>query len=409
VGFPGHQEADREIDARRRLLLAAGAGLLAGCAARIAPREGVPRDFQRLYGELEKLMADFDASLSREPARRREIVLGGEVLAANAHRGEELLSEQAFRGSLVYMESLKALGAGGVTIQAAYPLLAEGYPRSAEYWAFYRRLAQAARGRNLKLHIKNGPLFTEREFTKVAPDYSQLTPERNFEARTRIAQRAAAELAPDWLTIGNEPSSEMHILKFAIPAERYTRFVNDTLRGMQRGRTLVGAGSGNWDSLDYIRRFSNETALDYIDLHIYPLAGPRDNYLQRALEMARIARAAGKRVLVGEAWLYKAAPRELGANPTAASVFARDVYSFWAPLDVRFLGLLHRFAQTQQAEYLSPFWTKYLFSYVDFDAAPARASARELLELGDRAAVKQIVAGKVSESGEAYRRIARRD
>jgi hypothetical protein len=115
-------------------------------------------------------MADFDASLSREPARRREIVLGGEVLAANAHRGEELLSEQGFRGSLVYM-------------------------RSAEYWAFYRRLAQAARGRDLKLHIKNGPLFTEREFTKVAPDYSQLTPERYFEARTRIAQRARAARA----------------------------------------------------------------------------------------------------------------------------------------------------------------------------------------------------------------------
>lgn len=395
------------MNRRRRQLLAACAGLFAGCAAPAV--EGVPRRFHGLYAELAKLLEDFDASLRREPARRREVMLGGEVLAANAHRGEDLLTEQGFRGSVVYVDSLKALGAGGVTVQAAYPLLADDHPRSAEYWAFYRRLAQAVRSRGLKLHLKNGPLFTEREFTKFTPDYSRLTPERYFDARTRIAQRAAQELAPDWLTIGNEPSSEMHILKFTISAERYTRFVNDTLRGMKRARTLVGAGSGNWDSLDYVRRFSNETALDYIDLHIYPLASTRDNFLRRAVEMAGVARAAGKRVVVGEAWLYKAAPRELGANPTAASVFARDVYSFWAPLDVRFLELLHRFGQTQQAEYVSPFWTKYLFSYLDFDAAPARASARELLQLGDQAAVRQIVAGKVSESGKAYRRIARRD
>jgi hypothetical protein len=396
----------------RRQLLAACAALLGGCAGAASDRDAesrqVPRRFQTLYQELSALLEDFDRFLSSQPVRRRETVFGGEVLAANAHRGEDLLSKQAFEGSLVYVERLKALGAGGVTIQAAYPLLADDYPRSADYWAFYQRLARAIRERGLKLHIKNGPLFTEKEFTKFAPDYSKLTPERYFEARTRIAQRAAVELAPDYLTIGNEPSSEMHILKFQISADRYTRFVNDTLKDMKRAGTLVGAGSGNWDALDYIRKFSHETALDYIDAHIYPLASPQDNFLRRAVEMAGIARAARKRVVVGEAWLYKAAPRELRSNPTAASVFARDVYSFWAPLDARFLELLHRLGQTQQIEYISPFWTKYLFAYVDFDDAPAFASAQQLLALGDQAAVKQIVAGKVSASGEAYRRIARR-
>jgi len=40
-------------------------------------------------------------------------------------------------------------------------------------------------------------------------------------------------------------------------------------------------------------------------------------------------------------------------------------------------------------------------------SASALASAQQLLQLGDQAAVKQIVAGKVSDSGGAYRRIAR--
>jgi hypothetical protein len=395
------------MNRRRRQFLAACAGLAAGCSTQ--GQEGpVPRRFRELYGELSRLLDEFDRPLAAEPARRRDVLFGGEILAANGHRGPELLTEQAFQGSLLYVERLKALGARGVTIQASYPLLGDDYPRSAEYWAFYQRLARAIRERGLKLHVKNGPLFTEKEFTRVAPDYSKLTSERYFEARSRIARRAVAEFAPDYLTIANEPSTEMHILKFNISAERYARFVNDTLDGLKRGGTLLGAGSGTWDTLDYIRLFSRQTAVDYIDLHIYPLASPNANFLRRAVEMAQLAHAAGKRVIVGEAWLYKAAPRELRGNPTASSVFARDVYSFWAPLDARFLEILHRFGTTQGVDYISPFWTKYLFSYVDFAEAPSLASAGELLALGDRAAVKQIVAGQFSACGDAYRRIARR-
>jgi hypothetical protein len=395
------------MNRRRRQFLAAGAALAVGCATQ--GQEGpVPRRYRDLYAELSRLLDEFERLLGTEPLRRRDVLFGGEVLAANAHRGPDLLTEQAFQGSLLYLERLKALGARGVTIQAAYPLLADDHPRSAEYWAFYQRLARAIRERGLKLHVKNGPLFTEKEFTKVAPDYSKLTSERYFEARSRIARRAVAEFAPDYLTIANEPSSEMHILKFSISPERYARFVNDTLAGLKRGATLIGAGSGTWDTLDYIGLFSRQTAVDYIDLHIYPLAGPNANFLRRGLEMIQLAHAAGKRVVIGEAWLYKAAPRELRGNPAASSVFARDVYSFWAPLDGRFLEVLHRLGATQGIDYISPFWTKYLFSYVDFADAPSAASAGELLALGDRAAVKQIVAGQYSACGDAYRRIARR-
>jgi hypothetical protein len=397
-------------DPSRRRLLAACAAMLAGGGGRAveaaAQRGAVPRRYQNLYEELSALLEGFSRFLDSRPVRQRAVLFGGEVLAANGHRGEVLLTEQAFQGSLVYVEALRALGAGGVTIQAAYPLLAEDHPRSTEYWAFYTRLARAIRQRGLRLLVKSGPLFTEAEFTRLAPDYAGLSPERYFAARTRIAHRLAAELEPDWLTIGNEPSSESRILKTPITAERYARFVNDTLEGMKRGRTRVGAGSGSWDSIDYIRRFAHDTALDFIDLHVYPLASPRDNFLRRAVEMAEVAREGRKPLIVGEAWLYKAAPGELRDNPGAPGVFARDLYSFWAPLDSRFLELLRRFGQTEQAEYVSPFWTKYLFSYVDFEQAPAAASPQQLLALGDQAAVKQIVAGKISPSGETYRRLA---
>jgi hypothetical protein len=395
---------------RRELLLALfclGASSLPGYAAEGDKAGRVPRSFRQAYEELQAELEAFERYLRSRPARRRDVVFGGEVLPANSHRGEDLLNERAHRGSVLFIERLKALGAGGVSIQGAYPLLSEDYPRSNEYWAFYRRLAQAVRERGLKLHVKSGPLFTEKEFTKVRTDYSKLTPDRYFGARAQIAQRIAEEISPDYLTIANEPSSEMHILKFAITSQRYTRFVNDTLKAMRRSRTLVGAGSGNWDAPDYIRAFANETSLDYIDIHIYPVANPYQNYLQRAVEMATVARAARKRVIIGEAWLYKASRGELRGNPTAASVFGRDVYGFWAPLDVKFLEILQRLGQTEQIEYISPFWTKYLFAYVDFEQAPAFANPRQLLALGDQAAVKPLIAGNASESGEAYRRIVR--
>ena len=403
----------------RRLWLALGASLVTLFVVARAPRAhtlggegdapGVPRRFRGLYHELSEVLDRFDSFLETRPARRRGgVVFGGEILPANAHRGEGLLDDRgAFPGSLIFIDHLKELGAGGVSLSMAYPILTDDYPRSAEYWAFYKRLAREIRSRGLKVHVKSGPLFTEKEFTSVRTDYSKVTVESYFRDRMRMDQRIAEEIRPDYLSIGNEPTSEMQILKIKITSDRYRQFIADTLRGMKRSGVLVGAGSGNWDNTDYIKRFANDTDLDFIDIHIYPLASSGEDYLRRAVEMAKIARAGRKRIIIGEAWLYKASPRELKANPTAVSVFARDVYSFWAPLDSRFLEMLAKMAQAEEIEYVSPFWTKYLFGYVEFGKAGLFPSAKQMTALADKHMVEQLLAGKYSATGEAYRRIAR--
>src|SRR6185503_3259574 len=193
-----------------------------------------------------------------------------------------------------------------------YPLLDPSFPRAEEYWAYDVRLAGEVRRRGLKLLAKNGPVFTEPEISPVAPDYSRLKWEEYFAARARLARRVATDVAPDYLSIGNEPSTEMIVLrKSGLTEDRFVRYVQDALRGMPRGRTLVGAGAGTWDRPTFVARLARETSLDYVDLHVYPMAGPAADYIARASELAQLARQQKKRVIVGETWLYKAATREM--------------------------------------------------------------------------------------------------
>jgi hypothetical protein len=394
---------------RSAVIVLVASALLGVCRQADSPGdEDVPSAFAALHADLSATLDQFEQHLGTLPQRRTPVIFGGEVLPANSHRGEELLTEPTYQGALLYIDRLRALGAGGVTVAMDYPILNQGFPRSEDYWAFYRRLAGDVRARGLRLHVKVGPLFPDREFSRVPVDYSGVTADAYFRDRRRIAQRIAAEVRPDYLSMANEPAAEAQILGFPITPERYLRFVNDTLAGMNRSVTLVGAGSGNWDSPEYVQRFARETSLDFIDIHVYPLAATGADYLRRAADLADIASAAGKRVIIGEAWLYKAGRAELSGNPTAPGIFARDVFSFWAPLDARFLDALGRLATLKQIEYVSPFWTKYLFGYVEYDDRTASATSAQLTALVDQEVVRRLTSGGVSPSGEAYQEVANR-
>jgi len=98
----------------------------------------------------------------------------------------------------------------------------------------------------------------------------------------------------------------------------------------------VGAGCGTWEDPAYINTLFGMSGLDYIDLHIYAM-NKNATLLDRALTYAQEAKAAGKRVTVSEAWLWKAAPEELGSGIASSDkIMNRDVFSFWTPLDERF-------------------------------------------------------------------------
>lgn len=305
---------------------------------------GVPAEFQALYAELRWELEAFERGMEA-PSGASRIIFAAELLAANAHRGEALLAPNALAGSLVYLDALASLGVRGVKVYVGYPLLSPDFPRSQEYLAFYKRLAQEIRRRGMTLLAATGAMFTDPAFSFVPINYSGLTFEQLKEGRRQVAQLIAREIRPDYLTVGNEPTTEARNtgLEELRDPRRYAEMIRYILEGLERGPTLIGAGTGNWEDPTYIQLLAAMPAIDYVDLHIYPIVR---GTLPRAVRLARIAKSRGKRVIVGEAWLYKVGAAELGRE-SWSEAFRRDVFSFWAPLDRKFFEVAVKLVQAR--------------------------------------------------------------
>lgn len=365
----------------------------------------IPNKFQNTYEELDAYLTKFSEYLDENPRNSNsDVTFATELITANGNRGEELLSENGYIGNTMYLDQLEALGVEGVTIFMPFPILTDGYDRSDEYWDFYKRLGAEIKGRNLKLLIKVGPVFREKEISSLGVDYTNTSIDEYFAGKQRIAERVVDEIGPHYLTLANEPATEKAVLGKNVSEARIIQYINETVESIGSTNTLIGAGSGTWEPTSFIQNLSENTSLDYIDLHIYPLASTNADYLVRAAEMAEIAKANNKRVIIGEFWLYKSAARELTSVPTHVEMFGRDTFSFWAPLDQKMLETMTKFAEHSDIEFISPFWSKYLFAYVDYDRNWYR-SPGALLRLADGEAVKNLLAKRFSVTGEAYRRI----
>src|SRR5262249_45182777 len=145
----------------------------------------------------------------------------------------------------------------------------------------------------------------------------------------------------------------------------------------------LGAGAALSDSLEVIDTLAAIPGLGYIELRVDRLATPKDNLLPRLLSWPERIRGIdpGKRILVGAAWLYKASVQE-AASPPRPGIVARDVYSFWAPLDIEFLRTLVRAARGGNIEAIVAAQPRYFFAYLDFfDPGTFRATPLLLMEL----------------------------
>ena len=183
----------------------------------------------------------------------------------------------------------------------------------------------------------------------------------------------------------------------------FTETVRYVLNGLDRSGVLVGAGTGTWNHLDYVKSLARDTSLDYIDIHIYPA-----NFLEQAITIADIAHAHNKRLIIGEAWTYKVYDSELGDLgdiATQSKIFGRDVYSFWEPLDSRFLDMLVKLANYNGYEFISPFWSKYFFAYLDYEVVPKNLNYRQLTQLSSQEAFLNMLSHEFTHTGLTYREL----
>jgi len=360
--------------------------------------------YQPLYNEISAKLDTFDNSLNSVPnGIKNKITFGAELLPANGHQGEKLLTEDNYEGTLVYLDALQSLGIQGVKVSINYPLLAPDFPNSDRYLEYYKNLAQELRKRNMKILVAIGNLFSDPSFTDLQVSFSNLTFAEYRQTKRQIAERIINEIHPDFLTLANEPSTEAMTTGLKVTVPEFTETVRYVLSGLDRSGVLIGAGAGTWNSLDYVKSLARNTDIDYIDIHIYPA-----NYLEQALTMADIASASNKRLIIGEAWTYKAYDSELGDLShiaTQSEMFSRDVYSFWEPLDSKFLEILVKITKYKGYEFISPFWSRYFFGYLDYETIPKNLTYKQLSQLSNQKAVLNIMNHRLTYTGITYQKL----
>jgi hypothetical protein len=376
-------------------------------AEKSADAASVPSSYQRLYDELGAKLAVFEKQIpSPEAKNPGTTVFSIELTAANANRGETLLTPRARQGVSVNLDAFQALGVTGVTIATSFPVLAADFPHSAEYLAFYKSVADEVRRRGLKLQLKTGAAFVDPVFghSPAAAYFKKLTPESYITAKRAMIETILRELKPDYLSVDNEPDTTQKNTGLDYSPANYIRYVNAMTKGLERGKTKIAAGAGTWSPLVYFERLARETDVDCIDLHIYPIS--RDFLTGRLAEAGALAKKYHKSLIVGEAWLYKVREEELGrVDFSYPTIYGRDIFSFWAPLDVRFIGDVGRWSQAQGAELVSFFWAQYLFGYVTYEPALDGTKPAELQALATRNAVPHILAKEFSPSGLAVQKL----
>ncbi|NPV58555.1 MAG: hypothetical protein HPY75_02690 [Actinobacteria bacterium] len=365
----------------------------------------VPEEYRDIYVELEAKLSELNRHLDEVQAgETRDTVFSVELVTANANRGESLLEPMTLHAIAKTLDRLQDIGVTGITLSVNYPLLNADFPRSPEYIDFYRRVATMVKARGFALIVETTTVFPNPEISGLGVDYAGLTLDQYISGKRAMAETIIRELAPDYLTVENEPGTQRSNTGLDLSVANQTAVVNGILSGLDRSGTRIGAGAGSWDNLAYFESLAANTSLDYLDVHFYPIQG--DLVIDRAERIAEIARSGSKDMAVSECWLYKASSAELASGQdiaTAADTFARDAYGFWAPLDQDFLEVMVKLSRHLELEFMSPFWMQYLFAYLDYDPAMAEQGyAWVQKSVANRTRI-EIQAGNLSPTGEAYR------
>lgn len=391
------------------LLFILALALLAACRPRqttLTPTasSSIPIEFRALYAELDAALTAFDQSFDA-PNENYPMIFAAELLSANGNRGTELLKPTNLQSTRLWLDRLQQIGVRGVTVGIKYPLLTPGFPHATEYLEYFKTVAREIRQRGMKLDVEVGVIFPP-PFSALAVNYQAMTFEQFKASNKQMVATIVQEIQPDYLNLGAEPDTEARITGWHVlnTPQGYTDLINDTLKDLNRGNTKIGAGIGTWGNLDFVKSYAANPSLDFIALHIYPVTG---NALPTALAAADLAHQSGKRVLLDEAWLYKMSTSEPPVSIAGnAEIFRRDAYSFWAPLDQKFLALIAKLARAKKIQYVSVFWAQYLYAYLEYDPKFQTMPYNDVMAQLNTIATPNVLAGKLSATGEFYKQLS---
>jgi hypothetical protein len=259
-------------------------------------------------------------------------------------------------------------------------MLLPGTPDSSRYLSFYEHVAQQVRARGMVLSVEENRVFAGTPLTTLPISYSGLTLTSYAAEERQEAQIIIDDLDPQYLSLLTEPDTYSSVLHVAIdtPAAA-TRAVTDELTGLNRGATLVGAGTGT-SSSPAIDQSLLTTSIDYLDVHVYPEA-PAD--LANLASDVSAAKTAGRPLAMDETWLYKDfTDGSFSTDGTSqpgvdgAPNEMKDVsLSFWEPLDETYVAAMVNYVRSQGFSYVAFFdGSRCFFGYPTWSAQLQSAS-----------------------------------
>ncbi|MDE1860182.1 MAG: hypothetical protein KGH72_00510 [Candidatus Micrarchaeota archaeon] len=368
----------------------------------------VPSSWVSLYSELNQSLDNFSQTLGNVSSKpNHTTIYGAELLAADANSGTSLLNPQAMASVNRQLNALQAMGVNGVTVDISFPLFLPNFPNSSRYIAFYKQVAQAIHSRNMTMVVEYHVIFTGTSFSSLTYNYSNLTFQQLLRERQQMAQILISNISPDIVDLGSEPETTYTLLQGSgrtypelLTPEGWYNYTIGSVSGVNTGSTRIAAGLGSWDSPTDIKYIANESKLSYISLHIYPLLSVNQ---QNVIEDAAIAQEHGKPLLIDEAWEWKESQTKPYAN-VDVNESMRGPWSFWMPIDKKFLSDLIKYADKYNVAYISPFHIQSFFAYVNYSSVASLSSSQENALLNQQAS-QGIQNGALSQTGCHYKNL----
>ncbi len=385
-----------------------------------AQTAAVPAAEQPVYDQLQgKLTAFTQTVTSQWNGVKTPYLKSGELLSADGNLGLLLLGAGQRTKYLNELNALKNLGNTAVVVQMGYPLLYQpflqfnGDPQDyASIIAFYQQVAADVHAAGMKLIVESSTIFpgffSQGSSLNITGYYQSISYDEYITGEATMNATIVNEIKPDYLDVGSEPGTVATNTGFTQVSSYsgWAAAVQGFVSMIPTPHPIpIGAGIGTWqvvNSTQYIDALV--PFVDYIDIHVYPINDPPNSAIDiptNTLNVINEALAKGRPVAMSEAWLSKQTDAQYATDVAVASSvnnFSQDVFSFWAPLDQQFINVLSDIANWKNFIYFSPFWTRFYWSYIDYNTY-ANESAEALINTSVQTSATALSQSKVTSTG----------
>jgi len=278
--------------------------------------------------------------------------------------------EERWKNIIATLDGFKDMNIDAVSVMIAAPDLTIG--DSTTIINFYQRLANEIHMRKMKLYVEH---FDNPPFSPHAHKNLQNTPQGKKEfldMREKELSMIYRKIKPDYLSIITEPETMTRWTHLAFTAAELADWVGDVCINLKNSgaspKTLLGAGAGIWEPDDFVIKLSRQKKIDYVDVHIYALKSSAKETILRFDSLVNKVRKIepDMKIAIGETWLYKHSEKEPYNFAMYKETFFRDNFSYWSPLDQKFMELLMGVAQKDKISVVVPYFSQYFFKYYIF-------------------------------------------